>query len=249
MSLGKALREARKASGYSVEQIAEKTRIRVGLIKSLENEDFDNAGGVAYARAHIRTIAKVIDADIDMLISEFEKSIEEEIRPMIDLLEENNATSNRAKKNSQKISFKFMASIAAVIVGGFILIPSAASIIKSTAQTSHKSATIKKTTPLSADVVAPSQTTSSEQGLVISATTGSSWVWVGDADGNQLFSGLIKAGTSQQFDSTKDIRVTLGNAGAVQLSLNGKALRSMGVAGEVVRLHFAPGSEPSFVAP
>jgi cytoskeletal protein RodZ len=253
LSLGKALREARKASGYSVDQIAEKTRIRVALIKALEAEDFDAAGGLAYARAHIRSIAKTIDADIDLLITEFEKTTNQEERPMIELLEENNATSNRPAKSTHKVSYKFMASVAAVIVGGLVLVPSAASLIKTTTKVSTKAAQVKKTTPSIADVSVPSAAPvavaahTSSNGLIVTATTSSSWLWVGDKNGTQIFSGLVKAGTSQTFDSTSDLNVTLGNAGAVTLTLNGKALRSMGVAGEVVRMHFAPGNEPTFL--
>lgn len=250
MSLGTALREARKTSGYSLEQIAEKTRIRVALLKALESENFEAAGGVAYARAHIRTIAKVIGADIDLLVTEFEKCIGDDSRPMIELLEENNATTNRPARTTHKVSYKFMASVAAVIVGGFIVIPSAASVIKSTTKVSQKTQSSKKSSATSADISLPTQQANSiaaSKGLVISAGSASSWLWVGDGTGTEIFSGLLKSGESRTFDSMNNLNVTLGNAGAVQVTLDGKTMPSVGSAGEVVRLRFTPGADPVVV--
>ncbi len=52
---------------------------------------FQSSGGLAYARGHIRSIAKVLHANSDLLVDEFNEMNQEFNRPMIDLLNENNA--------------------------------------------------------------------------------------------------------------------------------------------------------------
>ena len=107
MSIGILLRQARESSGLSFEDVAKRTNIRARVIQDLEAENFTSSGGNAYARGHIRSIARVIKANPDLLIEEFNQTVGEEDRPMIDLLQENNvAQPNREKKN---ISYKSMA--------------------------------------------------------------------------------------------------------------------------------------------
>jgi len=71
--------------------------------------------------------------------------------------------------------------------------------------------------------------------------TGDSWVSVRDASGRTMFTGLLSKGDARRFSDGHGLRLTLGNAGAVQLTVNGKALGSAGGRGQVVRLHFGPG--------
>jgi cytoskeletal protein RodZ len=71
--------------------------------------------------------------------------------------------------------------------------------------------------------------------------TGDSWVSVRDAAGRTVFSGLLSKGDARRFTDGKALRLTLGNAGAVQLTVNGKSLGSAGGNGQVVRLQFGPG--------
>ena len=56
-----SLAQARETAGLTVEQISALTNIRVAVIKDLENNSVDICGGIAYARGHIRTIAKVLN--------------------------------------------------------------------------------------------------------------------------------------------------------------------------------------------
>ncbi len=70
--------------------------------------------------------------------------------------------------------------------------------------------------------------------------TGDSWVSVRDASGRTMFSGLLGKGDLKRFEDGKGLRLTLGNAGAVQLTVNGRSIGSAGGPGQVVRLSFGP---------
>jgi cytoskeletal protein RodZ len=93
-----SLQQAREVAGLSVEQIASLTNIRPAVIKDLENNSVEVCGGIAYARGHIRSIVKVLNQktpksisfDADLLVAEMEQSQDQDSRPMIHRLAENN---------------------------------------------------------------------------------------------------------------------------------------------------------------
>ncbi len=96
--------------------------------------------------------------------------------------------------------------------------------------------------PAGADVGATPSTTAPPRGVVIALRlTGDSWVSVRDAAGRTVFSGLLSKGDARNFTDGKALRLTLGSAGDVQLTVNGKAIGAAGGKGQVVRLKFGPG--------
>jgi cytoskeleton protein RodZ len=73
MSLGSDLRTARESAGMTLEDVAERTRIRRTVIAAIEADDFAPCGGDVYARGHIRTIARTVGIDSDPLVAEFDR--------------------------------------------------------------------------------------------------------------------------------------------------------------------------------
>ncbi len=255
MSVGTYLREAREASGYSVEQISAKTRLRVSLIKDLESDNFQSCGGHAYARGHIRTIGQLVNADMDQLIVEFNLTSGEENldRTMIDLLTENSATPSKPARNFPHVSYKFMATSAAVVVGLMILVPTANSMFSSSAKSSHKVSTANPSSKVAVPATQAGTTVTRKQqssvaavpttgSLLFSADSGTTWIAVTDSSGKNLFTGKISRGQSQAFDASQLLYVTLGNSGAVSVTLNGKSLGTPGALGEVKYLQYGPGA-------
>ena len=72
MSIGGTLAETRYRAGLTVAEVSARTRIREGLIRAIEQDEFDSCGGDFYARGHIRAIAEVVGADSRTLISEYD---------------------------------------------------------------------------------------------------------------------------------------------------------------------------------
>jgi len=56
-----------------------------------------------------------------------------------------------------------------------------------------------------------------------------------EADGRTVFTGVLKRGERKSFQAREGFRLTLGNAGAVRVTVDGHALARLGQAGEVVR--------------
>ena len=237
VSVGLQLRSAREAAGFTVENIADKTFIRPDVIRDLENDRFDTAGGVAYARGHIRTIAKLVNLDADLLIVDFENLTGVTDRPMIDLLTETSATPIR--REMPKLSYKAMSGIAAAVVAGLILVPA----ISSFTHSSTKKPAVASAPSASSDAgnLTAVATKSTDVSVIITGVNGATWVGVTDASGNQIYSGRIVQGATQTFTDNQLLYFVIGNAGAVNLKVNGEDLGTPGAVGEVLHLQFGPG--------
>jgi cytoskeleton protein RodZ len=238
LTLGTEIRDAREGAGFSVAKIAQITRIRETLIKDIESDKFESCGGNAYARGHIRTIAKALNLNADLLIEKFAQTTGDFDRPMVDLLEENNVIKQRAPRPA--ISFKALASVAAGVVALLIAVPAVISLFPN-----------DTTSPLapSSQGLAPSTTEQNSQvvasatsgvSLVVSGISGKSWIGIQDASGAQMFSGSIKAGEVKSFSEDQFIHAIIGNAAAVSLNVNGQEIGTPGGVGEVVHLSFTP---------
>ena len=71
--IGPELAAARIRVGLSVDELAERTRIRPHVIESIEVDDFAPCGGDFYARGHLRTLARVLGKDPAPLLAQFDE--------------------------------------------------------------------------------------------------------------------------------------------------------------------------------
>ena len=225
------LQAAREAAGLSVEQVSKKTNIRIGVIEDLEKNSVEVCGGIAYARGHIRSIARVIKADGDLLVAAIEAAQNIESRKIIDQLVDNNVADRPKEKKVMK--FSTLAGIAAVVLGiGFVVTVAVSNISESGSKV--------EITP--SETVAPSTSATpvatSGVNLVFTGVGGKTWIGIKDSKGEQIFDGQIKSGESQSFSDAQSLNVTIGNAAAVKVSLNGSDLGVAGKYGEVVRFNY-----------
>lgn len=227
-----SLQLAIEASGMSVEKISEKTNIRTAVIYDLLNNSVEVCGGLAYARGHIRSIAKIIKSDADLLVAEIEAAQTGDKKLIIDQLAENNVADK--KKEKKKIRFGTLASISAAALGiGFI-----AQIAINNVSAVNESIISPVSQKLDAQKDESNPNNFSGVNLVLTGVSGKSWVGLTNANGEQIYNGQIYAGQSQTFTDSQLIKAVIGNAGAIKLQLNGTDLGLAGADGQVVRLDF-----------
>ena len=226
------LRAAREASGLSLEQVAKKTNIRIGVIEDLEKNSVEVCGGIAYARGHIRSIAKVIKADGDLLVAEIEAAQVSDSRKIIDQFYANNiADRPKVKKN---MKFSTLAGLAGAILAiGFVV----AVALNNVTSTSQISEATPSTSP-SASTSTPATSNIAGVNLVLTGVSGKSWVGITNEQGETIFDGQIKSGESQSFSDGTSLKITVGNAAAVKVALNGVDLGIAGKIGEVARYKY-----------
>ena len=225
------LKAAREAAGLTVEQVSKKTNIRIGVIEDLEKNSVEVCGGIAYARGHIRSIARVIRADGDLLVAAIEAAQNIDSRKIIDQLYDNNIADRPKVKKVMK--FSTLAAFAAIVLGiGFVV-----SIALNNASTTNSKVEI---TPSQSTAPSASPVTTTGVNLLFTGVSGKTWIGIKDSTGKQIFDGQIKSGESQSFTDANSLNVTIGNAAAVKVTLNGSDLGVAGGYGEVVRFNYTP---------
>ena len=233
-----SLAQARETAGLTVEQISALTNIRVAVIKDLENNSVDICGGIAYARGHIRTIAKVLNQktpksisfDADLIVAEIEAAQSNDGRKIIERLAENNVADK--PKEKKRMKFKTLATISAAVLSiGFVAQVAINNVSNIDVDTSQITTTRKSFQNEAAS-------TPAGVNLVVTGISGKSWIGLTNANGEQVFNGQISSGQVATFTDPQLIKAVIGNAGAVKLNLNGSDLGVAGAEGEVVRLDF-----------
>lgn len=251
MSLGSVIRQARIDAGLSVDDLSERTSIRAGLLKEIESDDFTKCGGETYARGHLRNIAPHIKMDSQLLLELFENEQSMQPRRIQEMLAENNVMTNPVDKKT--VSWKTLAGISlstlALLAAVQIIISNSKTttvtnpeVVASETATAQPSVTAEAQ-PTQTSAATPTvtrDTYSSGTGVSVSVTAvrGNSWLFVSDSNGTTLYSGQVRNGQKLNFSATTRISLKAGNAGAVDVSVNGKAAQQIGVEGQVVSLTY-----------
>lgn len=248
MTLSQTLKDARKSAGITLDELSSKTNIRASLLREFEEDNFRNAGGDTYARGHLRSIARILNVNAEELLTQFDAEHAQVARPIHDQLVANNATVALPEKskitNKQLITFS-MVGIIAIFAISFTV-----SNLKQTASNPKPkpvaTAEVSATPSASASSTETTKPNSYSSGTGVSvkldASNGSSWVFVSDKNGVTLYSGRATQGQSFEFSSTEEVKLRIGNAGAVKLTVNGKEVPSVGGNGEVVDLTYGVNS-------
>ncbi len=240
MSLGSLIAKARKDAGLSLEDLAAKTNIRMSVLSEIEKNNFSNCGGETYARGHIRNIAAVVKADQKEFIRLYEEEQGGETRSIKDLLIENSVM--RLPAEARKVSWKVLVMISVVslfVVGiGQVVI----SNINTNDVVGAAPSTSASPTAAESPSAEPSAESTFSSGtgveVVINAVRAKSWLFVSDASGRTLFSGQVSRGAVKVFSSDSQLNLKVGNAGGVDLKVNGKKVEAIGVDGEVVSVSY-----------
>ena len=240
MSLGSLIAKARKDAGLSLEDLAAKTNIRMNVLSEIEKNNFEHCGGETYARGHVRNIAAVLKADQKEFIRLYEEEQGGETRSIKDLLIENSVM--RLPAEARKVSWKVLVLISVIslfVVGiGQVVISNINTNDVVSAVPSASASPTAAESPSAEPSAQSTFSTGSGVEVVVSAVRAKSWLFVSDASGRTLFSGQVSRGAVKVFSSDSQLNLKVGNAGGVDLKVNGKKVEAIGVDGEVVSVSY-----------
>ena len=248
MTLGEFLQKAREDAGFSVDELAHIVNLRPGLIKAMESNDFLPCGGDTYARGHIRNISQITGSNAQELLAMYDAEHSVDSRSIHAQLVDNNAAAIRSE--NRKVSWKVLvgASLSIVVLIGvaqFALTtidsePAVTSMV--TEETEPTQTPSPATTPTSSQspTASPVTTATSNNGqltLSIAATRGNSNIDV-VIGGESVYKGPLFQGESKTFSGENSISIYLGNAGDLDLTLNGEKLAPLGERNQEIRKTF-----------
>ena len=240
MSLGSLIAKARKDAGLSLEDLAAKTNIRISVLSEIEKDNFEHCGGETYARGHVRNIAAVLKVDQKEFIRLYEEEQGGETRSIKDLLIENSVM--RLPAEARKVSWKVLVMISVVSLFAVGI----AQVVISNVNTNDVVSAVPSASASPTAAESPSAEPSAQNTfstgtgveVVINAVRAKSWLFVSDDAGRVLFSGQIPRGAVKVFSSDSQLNLKVGNAGGVDLKVNGKKVEAIGVDAEVVSVSY-----------
>jgi len=242
MTLGEFLQQAREDAGLSVDELAHIVNLRPGLIRAMESNDFLPCGGDTYARGHIRNIAQITGVNAKELLAMYDTEHSVDSRSIHSQLVDNNAAAIRSE--NRKLSWKVLvgASLSIVVLIGIaqFAISAVDSEPAATSMVIEKAEPTQTPTPsptASAAPTTPSSTVNNELTLSIAATRGNSNIDV-VIGGVHVYKGPLFQGESKSFVGETSISVFLGNAGDLDLTLNGEKLAPLGDRNQEIRKTF-----------
>jgi cytoskeleton protein RodZ len=237
-ALGERFRAAREARGMSISDVAEQIRIRSLYLAAIEDSNWNTIGAPVYVRGFLRTYARFLGLDPEEAVAAFNTT-----QP----LPQTNAPVSEPAARREAPSWAgsallWGAGTVAVLLIAFVVfteltmprraglpgtvVASAVPVAVSPAATAPPPAR----TPVPA---VPAADGAKSLALVLSAP---SWLRV-TVDGNVSMEGTFPAGTSKTFHG-KNALVRIGNAGGVEIYVDGKDVGKLGKQGDVVEHAF-----------
>ncbi|MFC3347353.1 helix-turn-helix domain-containing protein [Streptomyces echinoruber] len=253
-SVGHALKQARIAAGLTIDDVSTATRVRIAIVRAIEADNFAPCGGDVYARGHIRTLARAVHLDPAPLIAQYdaEHGGRPAPTPAAPLFE---AERIRPERRGPNWTAAMVAAIVAVV--GFVAFTAfkggddghgtQAQVAEGSTPTGSKPASPtpksskpadQKAEPSDSAIAAAPQDKVTVQ---VSAANGRSWISAKDHNGRLLFDGLLKKGQTKTFQDDSKINLLLGDAGAIDLYVNGKKIEDDFRPGAVERLTYTKG--------
>jgi cytoskeletal protein RodZ len=220
VSIGDTLAEARRQAGLTVTQVSQRTCIRETIIRGIERGDYSACGGDFYARGHIRSVARAVGADPEPLVREYDQTQgAPEAITAADVFEP--ATPIKIRERRRPNWSAAMVVALALLVSFVVYHLVSASSKASPASSGVAGHTGTHTTHPKAAVSPVAQTPANEVVIHLAASA-NCWVQLTTATGQQIYQGVVYAGTSMHWIERQAVSLMVGNPGGVSLTVNGR---------------------------
>jgi len=239
-TLGERLRIAREAQPLSLAQISAELRIEPQLLSALEEDRLDAFAAPVYAKGYLKQYGGLLGLDVRDLLAQYYRQVDMRDVPVV------KHRPIRLRDENQIRHWIAAATVLALLSIGFAIWwttqPSAVPVIEtpvvpvepqieSVSEPSQPvieaaAAPIAVTDQPTAPAIvnpppAPAQPAPSNQVLVELSFAEDCWTEISDARGERLFYGLGSAGARSRFSASLPLSIFLGNAGGVELRVDG----------------------------
>jgi cytoskeletal protein RodZ len=249
-NIGLRLRQAREARGVSLRDIAATTKISISALKAIEENNLSHLPGGLFGRAYLKAFATEVGLNGDEIVREFRQQLEpEDPAPAVSVDE----------RRSRLLLSLSVSTTAAVLVlsGAFVLRSLEFHQIQQDLR--DQDTPVSDTSEALAASGAPDEALDIVTNVALTEPStpplrveirliGECWVSA-SADGQRVLHRLMQAGERAQIEATEAIDLRIGDAGALEYSINGRAGRRLGRSGEVVTLQVTSDSPDRYVAP
>ncbi|WP_406678481.1 helix-turn-helix domain-containing protein [Moorella sp. ACPs] len=233
--VGEVLRSARQAKGLSLREVEEATKIRLRYLEALENGEYNQLPGRVYALGFVRSYARYLGLDVQAVVQQFKQEYptEEDNSPV-----EEQRLPARGYAREKRRHWLLVPAVLLVLWGiNWLYNHYRPSFDQSASPPQPQVTEPAPVTPAPQQPVTqppPVGTTPQVQGVEVKVrASGDCWMGA-EVDGKKDFAGILKAGESRVLQGKEKITVTLGSAGAVEVTINGQVQPPLGRVGDVV---------------
>ena len=226
--VGPRLQAARERIGLSVDQLADRTRIRPHVIEAIEVDDFGPCGGDFYARGHLRTLARVLGLEAGPLLAMYdERYADAPVDPRAVFQAELAAGDNaalRRMKGGPNWSVLVAAVMAVVLVWSVVRLATAGG-------TAHHASPAISLSSGSSGTTSPYGKKATPVPVTLSAAGGGAHVIVRDGSGKVAFDSDLAFEQTKTLKVSPPLRVQTSD-GSLTVSVNGGPATAIGVDGK-----------------
>jgi cytoskeletal protein RodZ len=241
-TLGIRLRELREAKGVSLDDIARSTRVGRRHLEALETDSWAELPAPVFVKGFIRAYCDFLDASPDEALGVYREATGESAKPERVQSILRSGPSRRAGPLviSLVLFIALGASLFALRLGLKSSPPSAPATsasargdtasVPSSASIPAATAPVIQTQPVP---VSAAEAKPAAQRLVIHAVE-PTWIRV-QVDDGQVSEELLPAGAGREWTAARRFVLTVGNAGGLEIDLNGKRMPALGARGAVIQ--------------
>jgi cytoskeletal protein RodZ len=243
---GGKLRQARERRGVSLRQIAASTKISVAALEALERNDVSKLPGGIFSRAFVRSYAIEVGLDPEEAVREFLERFHGEPTPPVAAAPRITEEESSFESQQRMAGVLLKLVIISIPLVGVILYftlrqrpvaePAADTRPPQAAQAAPPSLVPEPQTqpPAAEKPRAPEAAPAAESGPMRLELhpTGPCWITL-TVDGRQVFSRVMQPGEREVHEVRETAVIDVGDAGAFAFSINGRAGRVLGEAGQV----------------
>ena len=216
-SLGIRLRELRRAKGVSLDDIARSTRVGRGHLEALESDSWGDLPSPVFVKGFIRAYCAFLEASPDEALGLYREATGETVKP--DRVQSAAHPSPTRRIGPLMVSFVLFialgASLFALRIGLNSSPPPAPAV-------SVQPAPVPAREPRPAG-----------QRLLIRAVE-PTWIRV-QVDEGQVAEELLQAGAVREWTAARRFVLSVGNAGGLEVDLNGRRIPALGARGAVIQ--------------
>jgi cytoskeletal protein RodZ len=228
--IGPALREARETLGKTIEEASRDTRIRTADLAALERESFDALKGDVYVRGFLRSYSAYLGLDPDKVVVAYADAVDAAPEDADELQEAPPPVEPKPIRTLHRRANWKLAFLVAVV----LLVAFAAAGLLARNQPAPDAVPTSPGASASAEPLA-----ASDLAYVYLKSTKPVEVNV-IADGQQMFSEVLRPNHPQQFTAANVVRVRIASGAVVEITVNGHELGAPGTKHRLYEATFTP---------
>ncbi|MBU4346431.1 MAG: DUF4115 domain-containing protein [Candidatus Omnitrophica bacterium] len=226
-SAGVRLKKLRLEKGIPLEEVHKKTRIHLDILKAIEEDSFLNLNPI-YIKGFLKIYCKFLGVDPRDYISDYRET--QGMRPVYQRKE----STSLFKANLLKITPPNLIYIKKIVFVVVLILISSIGLFNLGKNISSKSRPVSKKAGLADQSVKLPQTPIPTAIRLLIRAKEDCWIQL-KTDGKVVFQSVLKKGRFENWEAESKIELSLGNAGVVDLEVNGKLISNLGRRGQVLK--------------